>query len=234
MKRFLIVLLSFVLLLGVSLSACTKAEPLRTIPEIPPENGSRSILILGNSFVGTSQIGAFLVNMLEQADRDYDVSAVSQGFATVATYSNNAELLGEIRDGKYCYVFQCGFYSPGELQEFETVKEACAESHTGIAAFPAHNEDPGAVSGLDSAACLNWQAEINGLIASGVPYDAMCINDAYHHSTPLAGYVGAHMIYRNLFGEIPPLPGDGAPLSADEVREQLGDYVYTGVVRAQK
>ena len=231
MKRFFIFTVAFIVCWTAA--GCGRTTPLHRIPPIPPENEAKKILILGNSFIHSSQIGDFLNDMLEQAGSEYSAVAISRGYASVSTYSYDRELIAEISAGEYCYVFQCGFYSPGEQQEFETMKLACAHSNTGIVAFPAHNEDPGTISSIDKAECLNWKEEIDALISAGVPYDEMCIDDMHKHSTPLAGYVGAHMIYRNLFHKIPPELSGGAPLTAAEVTEQLGDYIKTSVIGPQ-
>ncbi len=232
MKRFSIYIIAIILCFTAA--GCRRTAPLRTIPAIPPENESKTILILGNSFIGSSQIGEFLNNMLKQAGSEYSVVAIAQGYATVSTYSCDPEWMAEISRGNYCYVFQCGFYTPGEKEEFEAIKQVCSAANTGIIAFPAHNEDPNAVDKISKEDCLNWKAEIDALIAAGVPYEHLCMDDMHQHSTPLAGYIGAHLIYRNLFDEIPPELGDGAPLTAAEVTEQLGNYVKTGVINMRK
>jgi hypothetical protein len=54
--------------------------------------------------------------------------------------------------------------------------------------------------------CLNWKGELEGLIKRGVDIWDLCISDAYNHSRPLAGYVGAHMIYRAIYNELPSKP----------------------------
>ena len=51
-----------------------------------------------------------------------------------------------------------------------------------------------------------------------------CIDDQHKHSTPLAGYVGAHMIYRAIFGEIPKKYQSNYFDSASYYAT-LGDYV---------
>ena len=68
--------------------------------------------------------------------------------------------------------------------------------------------------------------EINSLIKAGRDKWDFCINDAHLHSTPLAGYVGAHMIYRAIYGEVP--QGDmTSSISYKEIKNVLGDYVKT-------
>lgn len=77
-------------------------------------------------------------------------------------------------------------------------------------------------------AVLSWKNEINALIDSGVNYDDFCINDVHKHSTPLAGYVGAHMIYRSIFKTTPPSLSDNAPLTNEYVNTKLNNYIASG------
>ena len=165
------------------------------------------ILILGNSFVGTSNIGSILSEMLEGNGKDVTVNAISRGYATVETYINDSEMMRNIEGCRYDIIFICGFYSTGELNNLKILSEACERSRTRLVIFPAHNENSSviqsAVNQNPTLAVLNWKDEINKLIKNGAKQRDMCIDDQYQHSTPLAGYVGAHMIYRALYGECP-------------------------------
>lgn len=231
MKRILSLALGIVLVLAVlgqHAGLDEKKNPYINIDPLSSRNDSKTILILGNSFVGTSEIGAFLKSMLDAADSEYSVEAVSRGYATVATYTADTNLMNRIRAGNYCYVFQCGFYTDGDPDQFSLMREACMVSNTGIAVFPAHNENTTFISMADSDNMLDWQGEISALLAAGVAYDDMCFNDMHAHSTPLAGYVGAHMIYRNLFGELPQELIEDAPLDMEYIKAKLGSYVTTG------
>ncbi len=197
-------------------------------------NGSNKIAILGNSFVSTSGIGNFLEAFIDAGDKPYQTVASSIGYANVGTYGNSAAWMSRLRSGEFAVVFLCGFYSDYSVL-FTQIQQACDQSDTKLVIFPAHNESASAISAVKEnnpdAFFLLWKNEIDALIADGVSYNLFCINDQHQHSTPLAGYVGAHMIYRSLFGEVPPRT-DNAPLSAREVRTKLGDtYMDTGVVK---
>ena len=225
MKRIISFVLGVVLAFTIFVR---RPESYRTIEPLSSRNESKTILILGNSFVGTSQIGDFLKSMLDAAESEYSVEAVSRGYATVTTYSADVELMNKIIDGEYCYVFQCGFYTAGDPDGYRLIREACMLSNTGIAMLPAHNENTTLISMVHSDNKLDWQGEINDLLASGVSYDDMCLNDMHKHSKPLAGYVGAHMIYRNLFDSLPQGLTDDAPLDMEYIEAKLGSYVTTG------
>ncbi len=188
-----------------------------------------SILILGNSFVNTSQIGSILQTMCGSG---VSVEAHSRGYASVATYTDDAYMMQNIRAGSYSAVFMCGLYSRQDVLELKKIVEACEDSDTKIAVFPAHNENRSCINdaalACPSAVLIDWKAEIDALIDTGVDYSYFCIADTHKHSTPLAGYVGAHMIYRAVFNKIP------QTTSFNEVSKSqinlLGEYASVGAV----
>lgn len=193
-------------------------------------NGSKNILILGNSFVGTSKVGEFLKDMVKT--EGCSVNAVSRGHAKISDYVSDSNICNAIRSGQYCYVFISGFYgNPENVEHFGTLLNICKASNTQLVLFPFHNDSEGYVDEAKvkytDAIFLDWQGEINKLISSGkVTRRDMCYDDEYGHSTLLAGYVGAHMIYRNMFGKLPP-ELTNAPLSMNDVSAKLTDYVTT-------
>ena len=192
-----------------------------------------SILILGNSFISTSNIGNILREMLTQNGKACDVEAISRGYAEVETYASDSELLARIRRGEYNMVFICGFYDREEVENLEVIRKTCNRSNTQLVIFPAHNENAGVVAYAQetypSLVCLNWKNEIDLLIKSGVSIRDFCINDEHQHSTPLAGYVGAHMIYRAIYNELPNRPMRYA-LAQSDIDGVLGNYAYVGSV----
>lgn len=169
----------------------------------------KKILILGNSFVRSSRIGETLTEMCAG---DYVVDASAINNAGVHTYANDATWVNKISSGQYSAVFMCGFYaSDNAVGHFKTIVDACKSSQTKLAIFPAHNEN---VHTINKAATdypdivlLNWKAEIEMLISSGVASSNFCIDDYHQHSTPLAGFVGAHMIYRAIYDKMPKSEG---------------------------
>ena len=196
-----------------------------------------TVLILGNSFIASSRIGFILRQMCENAPFTVGVESVSRGYAQVGTYTSDPAVMQAIREGKYGCVFICGFYSEGEIANLKLLKAACDASDTMLVVFPAHNENATviqrAIDSDDTLYYLPWRDEINALINAGVDLWDMCINDVHKHSTPLAGYVGAHMIYRAIFDESPSSVSIEGVLSAYEIEETFGNiYVQTGVVCA--
>ncbi|MBO5295451.1 MAG: hypothetical protein J6B71_09450 [Clostridia bacterium] len=191
-----------------------------------------NILILGNSFINSSSIGSIFREMLQKNGKAANVQAISRGYATVETYVTDSFMMENIRAGAYDIIFICGFYSTSEIAHLKTLKAACDESDTTLVIFPAHNESENAFTQAckeTSLPSLNWKGEINALIKTGISKRDFCIDDMHQHSTALAGYVGAHMIYRALYGS---LPTNALASSIDQsyVNELLGDYVQTGSI----
>lgn len=188
------------------------------------------VAILGNSFVSTSDIGAILTEMFDINGKRCRVTAISRGYASVGTYADDGEMLQSIRKGRYDAVFICGFYSD-QTENLGVLKRACDQSKTELVIFPAHNENAGFVSDAHvkypSLVLLDWKSEIDKLISSGVSKWDMCIQDSHRHSTPLAGYVGAHMIYRAIYGQTPLMPMSRT-MSQLDIDGILGDYAYVG------
>ena len=195
-----------------------------------------SILILGNSFIGTfsSNIGRVLELMMRNNYRQLRVEAISRSYATVGTYSGDSWLMEQLRQGDYDMVFICGFYSTGEVANLGRLKSACDASDTTLVIFPAHNENADAIRAARAAypdlPCLDWKQELDHLIESGVDRWDLCTDDTYDHSTELAGYVGASMIYRALFNE---MPRGEISESTEQFYDNdiLGDYVRDATVR---
>lgn len=167
----------------------------------------KKILIAGNSFVGTSKIGYTLADLVEGSGKELSVYHWSTGYAHIDTYLNNNEFMGYVKNGTYDAIFICGLYSAEQIEHLGTLKKECDRSGTQLIVLPAHNEHQPTVKEardkFPELVFIDWKAEITALIDSGISKWDMCINDAHLHSTPLAGYVGAHMIYRAIFGECP-------------------------------
>ena len=199
---------------------------------IDVKNPSR-ILIIGNSFVNSSNIGPILDEMLSNNGKNCEVNAISRGYATVKTYSDDANLMNQIRNGMYDIVFVCGFYSEDEINNLAKIHREAEKSNTKIVVFPAHNEGEDVAKKAskidDTIVFLNWKGEINTFITNGVNRWDLCINDAHFHSTPLAGYIGAHMIYRGIYGSAPANPVKST-ISSSLVKSKLGSYTTTGII----
>ena len=190
-----------------------------------------SIAIFGNSFIASSDIGSILNDMLEKNGKLATVNAVSRGYAEVSTYSGDFETIGDIESGRYDMVLICGFYSAAEVSHLARLKEACDVSGTRLVMFPAHNEGRGKIDEMKKAfpnlEILDWKAEVDALIAAGVERSLFCIDDQHQHSTPLAGYVGAHLIYRAIYGSVPTKYAYGS-VTVSSINHLPQSYVESG------
>ena len=165
------------------------------------------ILILGNSFISSSQIADILNELFSINNKSCSVNAVSISYATVSKYLDNEEITNEISSKKYDAVFICGLYSEADLTNLNKLIKICNDSDTKLVIFPAHNEKDFLIEDLSfrypDVYCLNWKNELDMIISSGVSKQELCINDSYSHSNSIAGFVGANMIYRAIYGESP-------------------------------
>lgn len=191
-------------------------------------------LILGNSFIGTSNIGELLNDMFSVNNKPTYFNAVSRGYAQVGTYTADSAMMSSIENGNYDAVFICGFYANSEANNLVTLENACKKSNTELVIFPAHNEFDEPIK-LARNKCpnlkfLDWKGELDMLIADGVDKWDLCYDDEHKHSTAYAGLIGAHMIYRAIYGEIPTLDGMTS-IDVGTAETLFGNYLKTGCVK---
>lgn len=208
---------------------------------IPKEGGnsSRRTIVIGNSFIRTSQIGDYLKHFYTLGNKHYTLESFTHNGQSVEDYAKES-WLKEFRNGTYHVVFLCGLYNLKDVENFPKVLEACKQSDTKLVIFPAHNEKYGRVETVlesyPDVYYLSWRDEINLFIdKGGIDYYDFCINDGDQHSKPLAGYIGAHMIYCALYGEAPPEYTATAPHSISYLKSVLGeDYIKTGIAPGER
>ena len=194
------------------------------------KDNRKRILIMGNSFINSSEIGDTLQKMCGSS---VVVDAYSRGYAEVRTYANDMFMMNEIESGKYSAVFICGFYSSDNVTALNTIVNVCKNSGTKLAIFPAHNENRSVITSAcaqyEYPILIDWKAEIDSFIQNGIEKEFFCVNDMHFHSTPIAGYIGAHIIYRALFGKIPLETQKYNYVSQTEI-DRLGEYKSTGFI----
>jgi hypothetical protein len=193
---------------------------------------AKNILIIGNSFISTSRVGKILSDMFAANGVKTNVTWEQRGMASLITYVSDSAMMNKIRSGKYDAIFACGMYSEEDVTCLKTLDEACKRSGTTLVLFPAHNENGNYIGKAQSKfphlTVINWKSEIDALLNGGKKdYWDFCMDDSHLHSTPLAGYVGAHMIYRAIQGTVPTAKISGE-ISQRTVESKLGDYVKTG------
>lgn len=199
------------------------------IPPLSETNDSKKIMIIGNSFVNTSKIGDFLQQMLINDNNTYSVTPVSIGMASVIRFANDYSICNRIENGEFAYIFMCGFYSKEDIQSLYTIKEACQKSNTKLIIFPAHNESRDIIDAAllehSDVHFLDWKGEIDALIDNGINYYNFCVDDYHKHSTPLAGYVGARMIFKSLFNTPVKDVSRNLPIDDYSLNVTLKDYI---------
>lgn len=198
-----------------------------------PQLQEGTVLILGNSFIGTSNVGGVLRGILSDSGKTTHAAPISRGYATVKTYIEDPGIMAAIEEGAYSGVFICGFYSKDEVENLRVLKAACDSSDTELIIFPAHNEQRDVINAAQKEFpelfTLDWKAEIDALIDSGIDRSHFCINDEHQHSTEIAGIVGAQMIYRAIYGEMPSYV-EGGVIDGYNARDLLGSYLTDGEI----
>ncbi len=192
-------------------------------------NGMPKALILGNSFVSTTRIGSIFNEMFDDKG-DYFAEAISRPNVSIKDYAKDSYMLSRIESGEFGMLFMCGLFSEDDVTGLEKIYDACKASNTVLVLFPAHNEDRKRIKKAQEKypelVTIDWKEELTNLIYSGVSKSDLCMNDGPEHSTQLAGYVGAGMIYRAIYGELPPA---NISIVADEYK--LGtNYLKTGSI----
>ena len=192
----------------------------------------KPIIVLGNSFIATSRIDYIYNDIAMSSGKAPLMYAQSRGYASISTYAQDSAFLKRISNGEWAAVFLCGFYG-NDTTSVGIIKKACDKSGTQLIIFPAHNESDqmriNATSKYPELICINWKREIDQLIKEGRSKWDFCINDEHLHSTPLAGYVGAMMIWRAIWGEMPDVTLTSGIIDQGKADKILGSYLNSPV-----
>ena len=189
---------------------------------------NKPIIVLGNSFIASSCIDYIYNEIAAKSGKLPMMDAQARGYASISTYANDSALLARIAKGEWSAVFLCGFYGRDETS-VGIIKNACNKSNTQLIIFPAHNESDAmlntSISPHPELLKINWKREIDLLIGEGRSKWDFCINDAHLHSTELAGYVGAMMIWRAIWGEMPNVTLTSGLIDQEWADSILGEYL---------
>ncbi len=201
-------------------------------PDISKTNGSKKIVAMGNSFTGHSRVAPILNDMLLAGNTGYTAESITIANSALTAFAERDDILKRIENGEFCYVVQSGFYnSIKNITAFEVVKAACDKSGTKLVAMPAHNEDDKIIavgaSKFYDAMFVNWKGQLDSLISSGVARSDLCTDDNVKHCKPLAGYVAAFMLYRNMFGKNPPAINSTAVSNSEIAKVSKFTSTYT-------
>ncbi len=192
--------------------------------------GEGNIAVFGNSFIYTSEICEIFNELSADNGKTTQLLNYSDRYKELFSLEGTLQLHHE----GITTVLLCGFYSSNMLDDVFKIYYNCDTVGIELVIFPAHNENRMLLNGVSAKYpyfyVLDWKAEIDMLIENGINRWDMCVDDAHDHSTPLAGYVGAHMIYRAVFGEIPDSTRLSDYIAYSYIKAKLGNYVETGMI----
>lgn len=174
------------------------------------------IAVAGNSFIYSSQVATQLQRMLAANGKN----AAAQGFSypniTVSQIAADPQIMHTLCDGNYDVLFLGSAYYSEDVDALSVVEEACQKSGTELVLFPAHNEgtfNTELAYRNTNVKLAHWKVAIDNLINAGVPESDLLVYDGPRHSTELAGYCGAVMIYGMLYETAPNTAAIGASFS---------------------
>ncbi len=165
------------------------------------------VLILGNSFVNSSEVGTILSGIAKASGESLSVEAVSEGFATISSLAHHITDNPGIKNGSYDAIFVCGVYS-SDTAALQSFLDAVKDTKTKIILFPASNESPTDITNAriaySGSGYVGWLDIIYELRVQEYfrTFD-LIFDDDYLHINPLGGYAGALMIYNYLYQETP-------------------------------
>ena len=173
-----------------------------------------NILILGNSFIWTSNVERPLKSILEENGVQATVDWQAKGYWRVQLHYDDIfgakDELPLVKAGYYdviilqtIYDFTDARYVANFVEELES-----RELSTRIVLFPAENEASYSVEYAKTnnrdVGLANWQGLIHKLwYQEGFPQNSLAMPDEIRHANELAGYAGAVLLYCRLFGELP-------------------------------
>ena len=217
MKSYLMkittILLFIVLLFSTTGCDNQDADEETTIPEnqrIITEDLSGKpgrILIMGNSFVGTSSVDFALRRLVEENGEDLEVETVSEGYANIGSLAAHLETNPGIKEGLYDAIFLCGVYG-SDIDPLKDYLDAVKDTKTKIILFPASNESPSDIIAArekyPGTGYVGWLDIVSELFR--IEYfrlEAFVFMDEHLHLNEIGGYAGALMIYNYLYREAP-------------------------------
>ena len=195
---------------------------------------NKHVYFVGNSFIGYSDIPNILKEMSQRNGQNLRVSWKWIPNSRISHFIKDSEIMDALKSGKYDALFLCGMYSTDDVADIDAIVKACNASGTQIVLFPAHNENAAAIemmrNKLPSLKIIDWKGEIEALITEGRSFWSFCYNDGPRHSNEIGGYVGAHMIYRAIYGKNPTAQMSQYVKQSD-VNRVLGKYVTSASAR---
>lgn len=219
-KRFLAVFLGIFLLLsgcmGTPSDPGGSSDPSSggSVPfdfEILDKSQPHRILVLGNSFIWTSDVDGQLLELASANGVRLEVTRHAVGYSQAAGHYQDIfvqQLYPEVFENYYDVILLQTIY---QFNDYLAVGDfLTAMDRYGIEAqlllFPAENEGgyaENAKADYPKARLANWKQllfEVKYNLGFG---NALNFDDDIQHSSPLAGFAGAVLLYYRMFAELP-------------------------------
>ena len=214
---------------------------------------TNNILILGSKSISEeyAKITSFLNTMCDTAgETNFKFEIITKSKSTaLSSFAGDEQLLNKIKNGEYTYVFQGGFDSTntsfGNMDNngyFSKIYNACKDGNTKLVLLPSFDDDMNVVQTVlekfENTLILNLKGELNSLIEASIGTDKVItstdIIDSENHFTKHAGFIAAHLIYRNVLGKIPPVI-NSSELAYTDIQSKFNDsYLTTGILSNDK
>ena len=214
---------------------------------------TNNILILGSKSISEeyAKITSFLNTMCDTAgETNFKFEIITKSKSTaLSSFAGDEQLLNKIKNGEYTYIFQGGFDSIGtsfgnmdDNGYFSKIYNACKDGNTKLVLLPSFDDDMNVVQTVlekfENTLILNLKGELNSLIEASIGTDKVItstdIIDSENHFTKHAGFIAAHLIYRNVLGKIPPVINSGE-LAYTDIQSKFNEsYLTTGILSNDK
>ncbi len=200
-------------------------------------NGKEKILIVGNMNVTGSKMAQFLRDFIKVSGRSHTVEIQNYHGETSLKNWQSLDQLKKVKDGEYGAVILTGFTDYADVNGFGSFHSACRDASTAIGIMKTHFDSDRVTKPLlddfkEFATVIDLEAELEQLVRIGVRGECLYRlgTNGVNSYEATAGYVGAMMIYSELFKEIPPRLSE---TSVDEqtlnnIRSYLGNYANHG------
>ena len=190
----------------------TKGDSIRPYSE---STGSKAILFLEGVDASLATVSTHLNDMFQQSKKGLFADAAFLPNGSVEDFPSMKHYQKAIRQGQYSHVFVNGFYETDDCSTaLGLLKECCAASNTELVLFPSYSESWDIIDEArefhPDIPLLDWKAEMHRLITSGISVSDLCYPSFRNTTNEVGGYSGAHLVYRTLFRERPPMVSENS------------------------
>ncbi len=200
-------------------------------------NGSKKILLAGNMNITGSKMAQFLRDFLSEANPDYTVEIQNYHDGDSLKDWESSDQLKKVKDGEYCIVILTSFTDYADVDAFKEFYNACNSHSIAVSVMKTHIDSdrvmkPLTDKYLKAVNFIDMKTELEALITAGVLKSSLysVYSNGKHNYEAAAGYVGAMMIYEEIFKQTPPKISSSA--SAGQflsiAQNALGNYANHG------